>query len=724
MARKPEPDPRRAQFAALLAKHLADGTRPATAAGEPWSFAAFAAEVQSPREENDFVSPRSVSNWCKGASLPEEIEPILRALFGPSDRHAQAKDALRASFLAARAEKRAAIIKKAKPDPAGAMWVARDDDHFELDRTARPTDRRAAKDPVLRQLQTASCTLAAELAAASARLANSRSWGALSATASKYQSVVDCDALEMPNRLGDAYALMLRLGQFLDTDIRIQRDPSAFDNSLDPDIHGLLTNLVRTAAPWLRGFPTVAALDDAAGKALVRADLFQPAREFTRIAREQQAISARDAAELETLADAARADDFLGQKAGNRLVGSATNLILAAAGTMAAFLSGAVAPDFAIRSPLVQRAGAALAAGEAKIEAFAANWSEDIRQALRALVKEGRKLAKSHPGIIPKSPAPPIPDYVEIRAREMILAGLPPPASWRPFIHNLNLVDTPLTKLELLACLNDLQSLELCDTQVSDLSPLAGLSTLQTLNLMRTKVTDLSPLRGLINLKSLVLTGTKVTILSPLASLPTLQTLSLIGTLVNDLSVLADLTSLRSLDLSHSHVRDLSPLAKLTGLQSLDLLDTLVSDVSPLAELTALQSLCLRGTRVIDLTPLAGLVALSTLLLSSTPVNNLAPLVGLTALQTLYLINTKVSDMSRLASLKTLQYLFLNNTWVSDVIPLAGLIALQSLGLRGTQVRDVSPLAGLTALRQLDLEETRVTDISPLAHIRGLEVLR
>jgi hypothetical protein len=88
----------------LLAGHLTQGTRPATAAGEPWTYAEFAAEVQSSRQANDFVSPRSVSNWCKGRSLPAEIIPILRALFGPSDRHADAREEFGETCYAALAE--------------------------------------------------------------------------------------------------------------------------------------------------------------------------------------------------------------------------------------------------------------------------------------------------------------------------------------------------------------------------------------------------------------------------------------------------------------------------------------------------------------------------------------------------------------------------------------------------------------------------------------------
>ena len=100
MARKPSADPVRGRFAALLARHLANGMRPATNAGEPWSYAAFANEVTSERAEDGYVSSRTVSNWCKGKSLPVEIEPILRALFGPasSQSHAVARDGVAGGF--------------------------------------------------------------------------------------------------------------------------------------------------------------------------------------------------------------------------------------------------------------------------------------------------------------------------------------------------------------------------------------------------------------------------------------------------------------------------------------------------------------------------------------------------------------------------------------------------------------------------------------------------
>lgn len=239
-------------------------------------------------------------------------------------------------------------------------------------------------------MQAAIQGLSTELAKAAARLTNTLVWASLSETAANFYTTVEGDPLAMPSKLGAAYPLLLRLGQYLETDIRVQRDPAILDGPLAPDIHGLLANLVRIAAPWLRGFPTVASWDDAAGKALVRADLFQSARDFTRIAHSNEMISAKDAANIDILVDAASdAGDLQGRKAGARAVSGAKNLMLAAAHAAAAPPSDdTAASEGTPRSLLVQRAKATMLAAEAQVEAFAATMPSDLRQALLALIED------------------------------------------------------------------------------------------------------------------------------------------------------------------------------------------------------------------------------------------------------------------------------------------------------------------------------------------------
>ncbi|KMO24905.1 leucine-rich repeat domain-containing protein, partial [Methylobacterium aquaticum] len=455
------------RFASLLDGHRRNGTRPAAATGEPWTYAGLAAEIPSGRA-NEFVSPRSVSNWCKGTSLPDEIEPILRALFGPSDRHAAARSELRSAFQAARDEKAARILAKAKTDPAGGQWVI-EDDQFVLDRSLRPTDQRAAKDPLRRQLQAAILRHAADLAERARRVGNTRSWGGLGDAAARFHAALQGEPRDVLDRLGDAYASLLELGSFLETDIRLQNDPARFDDPLDADIQGVLSTLVRTAAPWLRGFPTVARWDDEAGKALLRADLFQPAREFIRINRKRQAIPERDAAEIVALAETAETVGFQGHKAGTRAVGQATNLLLAEATAVAVSRIG---NQDEAALPITARALSTLSAAQAEVEAFSAHWPPDLRLALRAILED----RQDHLGVSPAASLPAaVPDDVEKQAAALILQGQSPPAAWRPFIRNLDFSFQELGDVAPLAGLTSLQTLDLSNTQVTNVAPLAAL---------------------------------------------------------------------------------------------------------------------------------------------------------------------------------------------------------------------------------------------------------
>ena len=192
------------------------------------------------------------------------------------------------------------------------------------------------RDPLRQQLQLAIREFAAALADRARRLSISPLWGDLSATAMAFHAVVDADPLRMPEQLGIAYARLLRLGRFLETDSAVRNDPVQEHDPLDPDIHGLLTDLVRTAAPWLRGFPTVAAWDDEAGKALGAGGTV-PAGTRLHADRPQAADHPRGRCGRDGAAGRdGDTDDYQGRKAGNRTVGGARNLMLAAAMLVAA----------------------------------------------------------------------------------------------------------------------------------------------------------------------------------------------------------------------------------------------------------------------------------------------------------------------------------------------------------------------------------------------------
>ena len=185
--------------------------RPGTASREPWKYAEFAGHVPSSRDHaGEYVSPRSVSNWCKGTALPDEIEPILRALFGPDRARRRARNC--GTPLSKRATKRSPATARAKRDPAGSPAVIRsvhraddpeDTERFDLDETGRPTHARAASDPTRRQLQSAIADTAADLVeTAGTRLDNSRLWRRLPEVAASLQALAAGDPRQSVERLG------------------------------------------------------------------------------------------------------------------------------------------------------------------------------------------------------------------------------------------------------------------------------------------------------------------------------------------------------------------------------------------------------------------------------------------------------------------------------------------------------------------------------------------
>ena len=83
----------------------------------------------------------------------------------------------------------------------------------------------------------------------------------------------------------------------------------------------------------------------------------------------------------------------------------------------------------------------------------------------------------------------------------------------RPWLRELRIrlenphgsAEHPLSSLEPLTGLRELEVVEVPRSRVADLAPLAGLGRLRRLDVSRTRVTDLEPLRGLTKLESLEL---------------------------------------------------------------------------------------------------------------------------------------------------------------------------------------------------------------------------
>ena len=146
----------------------------------------------------------------------------------------------------------------------------------------------------------------------------------------------------------------------------------------------------------------------------------------------------------------------------------------------------------------------------------------------------------------------------------------------------------PLSNLEPLKAMTQLQYLNCSYTQVENLNPLKDMAQLQYLDCSHTLVTDFSPLKGMVQIQCLDCRNTKVADFSPLKGMAQLQYLDCSHTLVESIEPLKDISQLQYLDCSFTQVESIEPLKDISQLQYLDCSHTLVKKLSPLANLPKL----------------------------------------------------------------------------------------------------------------------------------------
>jgi farnesyl diphosphate synthase len=395
--------PKRIAFAKLLNALMEDGIGNN---GEPWTNAGFARVIASSRENAEMahVSANSVANWRKGRAIPFAISGILRGFYGP-DRKSSAheREALRKTFLEARAEKALEVASRAKPAPAHEAWEPGPDDRLVKALKLRSGDKKMAVDPLRRRMQQEVEKLANDLAVRSSELSTSEIWARLSHNAATLRDAASAD-LSDSSVLGAAYAASIVLGGLLETSFRIQRKVENIPQ-LPTDVLSILRSLVQITAPWLRGFPTVRSLDAAAGVRMYELasdrnsdhrtdELLDSAAAFAAKAGDAGLISKQDAGELRDLAEAATGGGSNSFLARARVIDGIRNLQVAATQVMARRLCGVWSPKQDPHRRLFRRVVASFIACRAEIKTFAhsAIMQSDLAAAMLAMAEDSVNL--------------------------------------------------------------------------------------------------------------------------------------------------------------------------------------------------------------------------------------------------------------------------------------------------------------------------------------------
>lgn len=267
-----------------------------------------------------------------------------------------------------------------------------------------------------------------------------------------------------------------------------------------------------------------------------------------------------------------------------------------------------------------------------------------------------------------------------------------------PRFKNLTRLEIPnsiITNLDILATCTQLRELHIGSTLVSDLSPLRHLPLLEKLNVENTHVEDISPLSSCTAMREINTMSCLVDI-SPLSYMHNLQnvvistnmahTLAPVAANCKELSVdvcndecLCTLTRLRSLEkfcISKSQVKSLEPL--ITTLRTLSIVSVDLQDVSHLSKFQLLTDLTLKYCRQIDLPPIPSLTKLT-------------------------MVDFK-GDTSNMVMMSNLKSLCINSM---DVYLSSSLCSLTELNISYTVVVRSDQLSHLTNLRRLVARKMR-----------------
>ncbi len=296
-------------------------------------------------------------------------------------------------------------------------------------------------------------------------------------------------------------------------------------------------------------------------------------------------------------------------------------------------------------------------------------------------------------------------------------------------ITNLYLEDLHIGDINLLPLFNNqtgqpyaLVELDLSNTGISDIGMLAGYPSLQKLDLSDNLIVDPYPLDGMTNLVEFDISD------------------NLLGDVFQVQNVIANNNSLKKLGLGGMPISDLNSLPiyfSQTGgaypLTSLRLHNTGIRDIFALSVFSDLEVLDISGNNVEILTPLYDKEKLSKLDVSGNvrlqQVELINILLNKPRLSELGLADIFISNLSALplydfgGNPYPITSLNLSNTGISDISAISGLIGLLNLNVSNNKLLDLFPLTAFPDLTELNASNNQLTNLSPLNTLYNLKAL-
>ena len=266
-------------------------------------------------------------------------------------------------------------------------------------------DREVAGDPLTQKLQSEIQRKARELNDRAVRLSNQAGWGGLAEAARLLTKFTSRPSIEIIDDIVTIWSLSVSLGAYVQQNEDALTNQAGMVDPLEADALRILRDLVTTAGPWIRRFPTGRLLDDEARQFSSSMSDIELATKFFQRVENAALIRDDDAKVVGVALNAGSGNGLQAQKAGGWGTKTVRNTGIAMIGILAIVFGGygkEIGAGFARHSEIAQRIQKVFLEGEGDLIELLSHLPSDLRAALHSVLDAMRNIGL--PPVPPSNP--------------------------------------------------------------------------------------------------------------------------------------------------------------------------------------------------------------------------------------------------------------------------------------------------------------------------------
>ncbi len=283
------------------------------------------------------------------------------------------------------AERRSLSLASAQQQSIGNKWAAREN-HLHITQEVFADDIEAANDPTTRKAHASLIRKAEDFSAAARKFEDHYGWSGFTADFDRLKAGLCCQSDALAENAWEIYDTTLTIASYLQQDNDNRRGAVFSNAALSAEHRRQFTDFVRSLAPFVRRFPTVAKEDENAANFLQRISV-ELSRSLLDSAHCGGVITDKDRDLMAALLAAMERNGLPAEKAGIRAHFSIRNLAFVAA----MFVASTVAQGTAQKMVLYDKVTDWLAERGDEVTEIVADAPADIRATIEAILEDVKR---------------------------------------------------------------------------------------------------------------------------------------------------------------------------------------------------------------------------------------------------------------------------------------------------------------------------------------------